>query len=334
MPVLDSNYPTLENVAKRLDPDGSVAHIVEALNKTNDILIDMPWLEGNLVTGTRTTVRTGIPQPTWRKAYQGVQPSKSTTAQVDENCGNLEAYSKIDKLIADLGGNAVAYRKTEDTAILEGINQTLARTIFYGNEGTEPASFTGLAPRFNTRLAATAQSADNVIHAGGAGSDNTSVWLVVWGPQSVHGIFPKGSKAGLSMEDKGQQTVTNSDGGMWEAYISHFQWQAGLSVRDWRYIVRTANIDLSDLTKDAASGADLVDLLTQATHRVPSLRAGRPVFYANREIISFLDRQMKNAKNINLTRADLGGEPTMLLGGVPIRRCDELVNNEAVVPNS
>lgn len=334
MPVLDPNYPTMENVAKRLDPDGSVAHIVEVLNKTNDIHLDMPWFEGNLVTGHRTTIRNGIPLPTWRRAYQGVMPSKSTTTQVDENCGNLEALSEIDTLIADLGGNAVAYRKTEDMAIVEGINQTVARTIFYGNEGAEPAQFTGLAPRFNTRNAAVAPSADNVIHGGGASSDNTSVWLVVWGQQSVHGIFPKGSKLGLSMEDMGQQLIQKSDGSKYKAYVSRFQWQCGLSVRDWRYVVRVANISVGALTKDAASGADLVDLLTQATHRVPSLRAGRPAFYANREVMSYLDRQMKNHKNINLTRADLGGEPTLMLGQVPIRRCDELLNTETVVPNS
>jgi len=49
---------TLAEWAKRLDPDGKVAKIVEILNQTNEILMDMMFVEGNLPTGHRTTVRT------------------------------------------------------------------------------------------------------------------------------------------------------------------------------------------------------------------------------------------------------------------------------------
>jgi hypothetical protein len=334
MSVLATSSPTLVDLAKRLDPDGKIAMIAELLNQTNEVLTDMPWVEGNLPTGHRTTVRTGIPAPTWLKLYQGVQPSKSTTVQVTDNCGMLENYSKIDKDLAELNGNAAAFRLTEDSAIIEGFSQTLASTIFYGNEGTEPAAFTGLSARYNTRSAAVSPSADNVIHAGGAGSDNTSIWLIVWGPRTIHGIYPKGSKAGLDMQDKGQQTIQEADGSMWEALISHYQWKPGLSVRDWRFAARIANIDLSDLTKDASSGADLVDLMKQATHKIPSLKMGTAAFYCNRDIMSMLDRQQGNYKNVNLSVKDLGGQETLMCGRVPVRRCDALLNTEAVVPNS
>ena len=59
-------------------------------------------VEGNLETGNKTTVRTGLPTPTWRKLYGGIQPAKSTTAQVQDSCGMLEAYAEIDKALADL----------------------------------------------------------------------------------------------------------------------------------------------------------------------------------------------------------------------------------------
>lgn len=336
MSVLATTNPTLADVAKRLDPNGNVAKIVEILSQTNEILFDMPWLEGNLPTGHKTTVRTGIPAPTWRKIYSGVQPNRSTTAQVTDNCGMLEAYAEIDKDLADLNGNTAAYRLSEESAFIEGISQELAKTIFYGNEGSLPEAFTGLAPRFNSRLASTAQSADNVIHAGGSGSTNTSIWLVVWGEQSVHGIYPKASKAGLSMQDKGVVTIENADGngGRMEAYRSHYQWKAGLSVRDWRYIVRIANIDVTALTKDASSGADLFDYLAQAFEQVPSLTAGRPVLYCNRTIKSFLRRQQKNSKNVQISMESVAGKRVMVVDEIPVRRCDALLNTEAVVPNS
>ncbi|MFA7504285.1 MAG: major capsid protein [Burkholderiaceae bacterium] len=336
MPVLATTNPTLADVAKRLDPDGKIAAIVEILNETNEILFDMPWIEGNLPTGHRSTIRTGIPEPTWRKLYGGVQPTRSTTTQVTDNCGMLEAYAESDKALADLNGNTAAFRLSEERPHIEGMSQELAKTLFYGNEGTLPESFTGFAPRFNDRTPSVAASADNVIHGGGSGSDNTSIWLVVWGEQSVHGIYPKGQQAGLSMKDMGEVTIENADGqgGRMQAYRSHYKWNCGLTVRDWRYIVRIANIDISDLTKDAQSGADLLDLIAQAFEQVPSLSVGRPVLYCNRTIKSFLRRQQKNSKNVQISMEQVLGRRVMVLDEVPVRRCDAILNTEALVPAS
>jgi hypothetical protein len=99
-----------------------------------------------------------------------VQPNKSTTVQVTDTCGMLEAYAEVDKALADLNGNTAAFRLSEDRAHIEGIAEELAsKTLFYGNEKTQPEAFTGLAPRFSSVVAATAQSADNVIDHGGTG---------------------------------------------------------------------------------------------------------------------------------------------------------------------
>jgi len=186
----------LLDLAKVTDPDGKIATVVEILNETNEILDDMTWMEGNLPTGHRTTMRTGIPAPTWRKLYGGVQPNKSTSATVTDNTGMLEAFSEVDKALADLNGNTGAFRLQEDRAHIEGMNQEVADTLFYGNEATEPEAFTGLAPRFNSL---SAENADNIINEGDS-SNLQSIWMVVWGPNTIHGIVPKGSTAGLSVK--------------------------------------------------------------------------------------------------------------------------------------
>ena len=331
MAVLPTTHPTLLDVTKRLDPNGKIDAIAEILNQTNPILEDMVWIEGNLPTGHRTTVRTGLPTPTWRKLYGGVQPTKSTTIQITDSTGMLEAYAEVDKALADLNGNTASFRLSEDRAHIEGMNQELVQTLFYGNEGTEPEAFTGFAPRFNSMSAA---NADNIIQSAGIeGSDNASIWLVVWGPNTVHGIYPKGSKAGLSVDDKGQVTIENIDGngGRMEAYRTHYRWDAGLTVRDWRYIVRI-QYDQEDLTKDAVTGPDLADLMVDAIERVPSLSMGRAVFYLNRRAKSFLRRQLSSAtKNSTLTREEVGGKKVEVFDGIPVRTTDALTNNEAVV---
>lgn len=334
MATLGTTNPTLADLAKRLDPDGAIAMIVEILNETNEILDDMPWMESNLPTGHKSTIRTGIPAPTWRRLYQGVQPTRSTTAQVTDNCGLMENYGESDKELADLNGNTAMFRLSEDKAIIEGMSQEMAKTVIYGNEGNEPASFTGLAPRFNTVQKAVSESAENVLDAGGSGSDNTSIWLVAWGESTITGIYPKASKAGLEMQDLGEVTVENADGnnGRMQAYRSHYKWKPGLVVKDWRYAVRICNIDVSDLTKDASgSSADLIDLIAQAFEQLPNIAAGRQALYCNRTIKSFLRRQIKNSKNVQISMDQAAGKRVMMVDEVPVRRVDALLNTEARV---
>jgi len=331
MAALSVTNPTLADVAKRMDPDGKIDTIVEILNETNEILEDATMIEGNLPTGHRTTIRTGLPTPTFRKLYGGVQPTKSTTVQVTDATGMLEAYAEVDKALADLNGNNAPFRLSEDRAHLEGMNQKYVDTLFYGNEGTEPEAFTGFAPRFNST---SASNGENVILGGGSGSDNTSIWLVVWGPNTCHGIYPKGSVAGLTMTDKGQVTIEDVDGsgGRMEAYRTHYRWDCGLTVRDWRYIVRIANIDKSALTKDAASGADLTDLMAQACEMIPSLGMGRPAFYCSRTIKSFLRRQIASkVSSSTLTMEQVGGKSVVTYDGIPVRRTDALAPDEATI---
>ena len=331
MATLSVTNPTLLDLAKASDPDHKIATIVEILNETNEVLDDMVWKEGNLPTGHRTTIRSGLPTPTWRRLYGGVQPTKSTNVQVTDNTGMLEAYAEVDKALADLNGNTAAFRLSEDRPHIEGMNQEIVDTLFYGNEGTEPEAFTGLSPRFNSL---SAENADNIIVGGSSDTDNGSIWLVVWGENTVHGIVPKGSTAGLMTEDKGQVTIEDVDGagGRMEAYRSHYRWDAGLSVRDWRYVVRIPNIDKSLLVKDAASGADLADLMYQAMRRVPNLSAGRPAFYMSRDMLTFLGRQTANlTKSSTLTMENVGGKFVESFHGVPVRRVDALSADEALV---
>lgn len=329
MAVLATTHPTLADVAKRLDPDGSVATIVEILAQTNDVLTDMVQLEGNLPTGHRTTIRSGLPTPTWRKIYGGVQPTRSTTVQVTDSIGNLEAYAEVDKLLADLNGNTAAWRMSEETPHIEGMNQEMASTLFYGNEGTAPAEFTGLAPRYNSL---SAENALNIIDGGGSSTDNTSMWLVVWGPNTCHGIYPKGSTAGLGMKDLGEVTVENVDGsnGRAQMYRSHYQWKMGLTVRDWRYVARVCNIDVSDLNT-LANTKNLITWMIQAAERIPQLGFGRAAWYCNRTIREKLRLGILEKIGTNLTWETVAGERVMMFDGIPVRRTDALLNAEARV---
>lgn len=328
MATIGNLNPTYVDVAKRSDPNGKIEMIVELLNQDNEILQDATVVEGNLPTGHRTTVRTGLPSATWRKLNYGVARSKSQTAQVQDSAGMLEAYAEVDKALADLNGNTAAFRMSEDMAFLESMNQTMASTLFYGDTDVNPERFMGLAPRYNDLSAA---SGANIIDAGGTGSDNTSIWLINWDPNTAHLFYPKGSKAGWQHDDLGQETLTDAAGGYYEGYRTHYKWDLGFTLRDWRYAVRIANIDISDLSSTVATGADLVDLLVTALEQVKGMK-GRTVFYANRTILTMLRRQIVGAdKNVRLGLDEVFGKKSVTVDGVPIRKTDALLNTEAQV---
>lgn len=329
MTALAATWPTLLDVTKRLDPDGSIAAIGELLTEKTPILEDMPFYEGNLATGHRHTVRTGLPTPTWRKLYGGVQPTKSTTAQITDTCGMLEAYSEVDKRVADLNGNTAAFMLSESKPHLDGMAKELGRAVIYSNEGTAPEAIHGLAPRFNLT---TAENGQNIINHGGSGSDLTSAWLVVWGPDTVFGIYPKGSKAGLQMENKGQVTIENIDGngGRMEAYRTHYAQDFGLAVKDWRGVSRVANIDSSIINIDA-SAKDLVRSFIIASERIEDLGAGRPVMYVNRHVATRLRLGILEKVANNLTFETVGGKRVMMFDEIPIKRLDSILNNETTI---
>lgn len=331
MGAIGSSYVTLLDYAKRESPGGGIDQIIEVLAASNPIIADANVLEGNLPTGNRSTQRASQPAGAWRKLNYGVAPEKSTTKQVTDTCGILEGYSRIDVDIAELGGNAAAFRASEDNAFISGMNATVADAIFYGDQGVDPEKMHGLSPRYNSL---SGEYADQIIDAGGSGSDNTSIWIVTWGPQTCTLIYPKGSKAGLSSEDLGKQLIEDAGGGYYQAYVSKFQWKLGLCLKDYRYVIRICNIDVSDLVSDATSGADLLDNLVDAYYSRPTVDLGnmaKTFIYCNKTIAKFLHKQAQSRANVNLTIDQPAGKPVVSFLDAPIHVCDAIASDEDAV---
>ncbi len=329
MASIGSTVKTLSDWAKEIDPEGKVAATVELLSQTNEILDDMLWKEGNLPTGERTTIRTGLPTVYWRLLNQGTPNSKATSAQVDEQCGILTARSQLDVDLAELNGNTNEYRLSEGTAFLEAMSQESASTLFYGS-AANPEEYVGFANRYGDLSAGNAQ---NIISAGSvSGGDGSSIYLVGWGERTVHGVFPKGSQAGIQHTDLGMGDAFDSSNNRFRAYMDEWKWKQGLVVKDWRYVVRIANIDVSALIADNdGSSINVIELMLKAIHRLPSMANCRPVFYANRTIREMLDVQAMNKSNLLLNVGEEEGKMKTTLRGIPIKTVDALLETEATV---
>lgn len=337
MATLANGVPTLHNWAKTLDPTGRTARVVEALNQKNPILQDIPYIEGNLPTGHRDSIRTGLPAVAWRLLNQGVQPTTSTETQVDFQCGLMEAWAEVDCELARLNGNTAAFRAMKAKAFIEAMGQEAAQTLFYGNQGLAGEEFTGFSVFYSSLSGA---ASDNVISGGGSQSDNTSVWLVGWGEDTIHGVFPQASVAGLMHQDLGEETAETAAGigqSRLRVYRDQFTWKVGLAVKDWRYAVRICNIDVSNLVGES-SNADLIKLMSRSLDRPPEDAGVNLNFYCNRTVFSMLRIQALN-KSANalavIPALDQFGNPIgrgqLTFDGIPIRRCDQILNTEAQI---
>lgn len=323
-------YPTLLDVAKQSKYGGGIDDVIEVLSESNPIVKDAPAMEGNLPTGNRTTQRTTRPTGTLRTVNEGVDSEVTTTAQFDDTCALFEAWSKIDEEEVRLcGDKAKFFRNTED-AFVAGMTDKFAYYLLYGNSLTDPKSMHGLQPRF---ASTTGTTGANVITAGGSGSDNTSVWIVKWSPVTAHLIFPKGTKAGIQINDLGlQPTIVSSKNIM--MYMTQYVWHIGLAVKDWRYIARVCNIDISDLTSDASAGADLLDKMLDAYYTVPSQDIGKMTktfVYCNKTVAKYLHKQAMNKFNVNLTLESAAGKPVTYFLDAPVKIVDQIASDETLV---
>jgi len=331
MAILGSKFVDLIDVYKNQNPDGTIAEVIEMLSQMTPILDDALAMECNQSTNHVHTVRTGLPTVTWGKLYKGIEQSKSTKAQVTDTTGFVEGLSTVDKRVLALSKNAGALRLSEAQAYLEAMAQEVGTKTFYGNSASDPEQFMGLAPRFNDLGAA---NGGQIIDAGGTGSDNTSIWFVTWGDNQCHLLYPEGTQAGVQREDKGEQRVTDGDGNPYYVEEEKFTWNVGLAVKDWRYVSRVANIDVS-LMK--AGSVALYDFLRNAYYRLQTRRVagGNTAIYCNRDVLEALDALATNAgasdSFVRLKPMEIQGEEVMTYRGIPIRETDSLINTEARV---
>jgi hypothetical protein len=135
--------------------------------------------------------------------------------------------------------------------------------------------------------------------------------------------------------------VPDANGNYYQAARSLYQWDLGMVVKDWRYVVRIANIDVSDwigVTGSQATTAatNLIKLMVRAIARIPNFNMGRAAFYTNRSIqeglmIQALEKS-QNALGIQDALTQFGSvAKTLTFLGIPVRKVDQLGIAETLV---
>ena len=319
MSTLLSTRHTLLDLANQTH-NGNILKVAEVLNETNEIMQDAVWIEANMEGGHKGNVRTSLPTGTWRKVNDGVAKEKSTTRMIIETIGELQSRSEVDKLLYDLAPDKAAYRTNEDMAFLEGLGQTFADTFVYGDVVANPEQFNGLDLRIQSK------TATNAVDGGGSGDDTTSIWVVQWGVNKVHFIYPRSSQIGIEMRDLGEQSVDGETSSTkFQALVTLFTLRAGLFVHDDRCIQRICNIESSG----TSNTFDENDLIT-ALNRLPYGGTGA-VIYCNETIKTQMDIRAKDKTNVNYTPGEAFGRPVTFFRGVPVRKVDAILDTETAL---
>ena len=312
---------TLLELAKRTH-DGDHIEIVNTLTEDNPILQHAPWQQANNIFSHVYTKVLAMPSGSWRAINEGVALEAAQTVQATETLAMLESRAEVDTVLIDNAPNPKAARMDEAMMFLEGMSQTFADCMFYGNNGTEPKKFTGLAPRLNSASAA------NFWNAGGSGSDTTSIFIVQWDPRKCFMLYPKGHKRhGIDHKDLGIESVTDSGGTKkFRAYVDMFGAWMGLCVKDERHIARVGNIEIT-----GASNLFDENYLIKALNEMPQMGKGAKI-YVNSTLKSIMDIALKDKANVNFTTANgLGGVDVLQFKGREVVVCDAIVNTETVV---
>lgn len=310
--------------------NAGAGEVLELMNQTNDILSDVQWMESNQTDGHLTRIRTGLPEVYWRRLYRGTPPSKSEWAQVKETCGMLEALQELDVQEVELyGDKARAFRLSEAMAFAESMRQKVAATLFYGDNSIVPDEFNGLAKRYP------APGSPHVVNAGGSTANKeTSMWLICWGSNTAHGLYPKGTTGGFKKEDLGKYMTADADGNKFQCFGDKYNWACGLAVRDWRAVVRICNIDTTKLAvrKGATGFLDLQALTIQAKNLMPPEMRNKAIWYCNQDLMTALELQSIDSGNVHLEYGEFfSSKAVPTLHGRPIRQCDQILSTEAVL---
>lgn len=334
MSLSASRNMTHRELRELIGPDGQIKQVNEVLERSYaGIIDDMNWVMGNHPNGHEAAQRIGLPSVQYGSINKGVVASKGNTQTVLDMCAKLESLSEQAKNLIDASPNPAQARFVADAAHIQAMTNKFMTTLFYGDMSRDAESINGFEQRYNDPSAANGR---NIIDgASGADwsakTDLRSIYFVCWADNKCTGIVPKSdTDVGLISEDWGENLLPDDGSGTnarIKVYQTYFKWNVGLHIADWRYVVRIANISVGEITKDAATGPNLPDLMFDALSTLPDMD-GRCSFYMSQDVVRGLRKQISNGvSNSTLTVEDVGGiswKKRLMFDGIPVAVTDGL----------
>jgi len=327
---------TMIEVAKSIGAQGNDLALIDTLSQKTPFLEEGYWMEADDFQSHHFMQALSEPVGVDSIINVGVGWDVATQTPVTELIQGLEDYLRIDMRILSKRRNPQQYVKQQVDVFVRGLTKTIHDRILYGNYvantavGVGPSTaiggasadrITGLAARYNTIAT---NPWYNVTSATGSTSNAlSSVWTIVWGPNSVFFVYPHGGQDFVKVTDMGEQLVYDSSQKPYQAYVVHFLIQFGLCVADPRKVQRLANI-----YKTTQVWTPTLQL--QSLGQLPDGLDGA-VMYVPRFVHTAMQVDALLGTNKFYTKEEVWGHNQQLFQGVPIRMVERIATNEAQV---
>ncbi|NRA58600.1 MAG: hypothetical protein HRU13_10860, partial [Phycisphaerales bacterium] len=321
------------------DANGNIAPVIEILTQKDEGLLNfLTWIEASHDTGHQTIQRNSLPSPGYAKLNSTSPITKGDTRPIMDTCAIIRDFAEIDELLAMQNGNSAAWRAQQERGHLIGMRQKWTNSFWYADDRLVSEQYGGMSMRYNDSV----KSDDNpqhqhVLKADGvndAQATNCSIWLITSGANQVHGIYRKGTQAGLQVQDLGVETKEVERDGKTElgrVYRTQYLWEVGLTVADWRAAGRIQT-NLAAINPDPSSGGDdLIDLMIDLDEVVDKTD-GQTAWFVPRRVRTMLRKQIRaGVANSTLTMETIAGKPVMMHDGIPVYQSDSLSYTEEAV---
>lgn len=308
----DNRY-TLAEYAQLAGLTGDQLDVVHTIEDTEPLFASAPLKQCNSGTTNKTQVITKYPVGQTRGYNMGVTAEKAATKIMQDDTCMTETYNEIDTEIVRLNKNSASWRANQDKAFVRGLAHSAAERIFNGSKKRDPFEFDGLATRF-TKI-----NGENVVDAAGTETDTeyTDIWLVNWGVNTVHLIYPEGGVGGLTQTFEPNVDARDPKNRLFKVDRTWYRWYLGLAVPDPAQVVRIANVPVN---KALNGNYDMVKALTLASEALPGDVLPTAGIYMNKTLRSALRLQITAKPNVNLTFDDVAGKKVLSWDGIAVHK--------------
>lgn len=327
---INSQFTLLERA--KITVDGKrVGKIIDVLDKfgVEEFMKDVPFFPANQGLKHRIVRTTSRPTSTRRRFYQGVGATQDTTQVIFEPVILFEQRSETDEDEFDTieGGNNLRAKK--DKVKVKAMMDDFVYGFFNDARTSGSEYINGLGARM-TALSYpgfTTTSLPYVWDNKGTGDNLSSIYLIEYGEDACHGIFPsgaavRGSIMGIIARNKGKEQILDSDDSTkkFYAYVSQFKFWWGLAVNnDWK-IARIANIDIDETSSGALNENNIIKALNHGKFNKAATR-----MYVNPYIKTQIDIKAKDKNNVQWDLTNIFGREIPTFWGIPVRKLDETI---------
>src|SRR6185437_14203624 len=190
-----ANYSSLDAGARFVMPK-------RILDRMTPLVKMLPMVASNNILSNIATRTDSLPVASTRRFNEGILATTSKNAPINDPIAMFEDYSEVDMALWKLQNNPNAWRSDQDMNHIEGLFQLIESMLFYGSLSQNPGAFNGLATRFNNLESfpnGDTSWQPNVWDGGARNVNCTSAWMIEFSEDSVYGIYPSNSMAGLSV---------------------------------------------------------------------------------------------------------------------------------------